>query len=115
MRLPITSSAVAARASVPAALGCSCAEIGPCSEGGTGPVPLGCPPGSPWERRYIGDDGLLQSTMSIDWPWRHCGAFLLPGRKAKPVLHSHHILCVLRRPRISPASAGLLTSVTSQT
>ena len=39
--------AVAARASAPAAFGCSCAEIAPWSEGGIGPVAPGCPPGRP--------------------------------------------------------------------
>src|SRR3954469_4810431 len=111
------SAEVEPRATIWLPIGCSCAEIGPCSEGGTGPVPLGCAPRSPWGRRQTGVEGFAQSTIIIDWPWRHgfAGAPLLPGRYAMPVEHSHQSLCVLGRLRIEPAKVGFDTSVTSQT
>src|SRR5262249_40269968 len=118
MRLPMTSSGPAPRASGWPAWGCSNVEIGPCSEVDTGPVASGCPPGRPKGRTYCGSAGLLQSAITIDCAWRHlrgAATLRLPGKYAMPVLHSHHILWVLRRPRMAPTSVGLLTLVTSQT
>src|SRR3954453_17230067 len=105
MRLPMMSFGPAPRARLCAALGCSCVEIAPCSEFGTPPVPLGCPPGRPNVLMYFGAAfGLLQSSTSIACDSRHSGVpgtstvLLLPGANTRPVLHSHHCLCVDRNP-----------------